>query len=270
VCSSDLDQLDVVAPLEPRDAFFGGCTEAFTLFKEVSKDESIDYYDVTSLYPWVNKTGKIPLGHPTIVTEDFDDIEHYEGLIKCKVLPPREIDIPVLPSRINGKLLFPLCRTCAETKQQDRCDHNSNDRALTGTWVTDEVKQALKDGYEIQRIYEVWHFDEVSQYDPDTKTGGVFTEYVNTFLKTKQASGWPKWCVTEEDKQQYIKDYYEMEGVRLEYDNIMENKGLRSLAKLMLNSFWGKFGQRPNMTKVKYVTDPLEYINLLISDEERE
>lgn len=38
-------------PLEARDAFFGGITEAFKLFNGASVDEYIDYYDVTSLYP---------------------------------------------------------------------------------------------------------------------------------------------------------------------------------------------------------------------------
>jgi hypothetical protein len=38
--------------------------------------------------------------------------------------------------------------------------------------------------------------------------GGVFTEYVNIFLKLKQeASGWPEWCQSEEDRQKYITDY---------------------------------------------------------------
>ena len=40
----------------------------FTLFKEVENGESIKYYDVTSLYPFINKTGTIPLGHPIIIT----------------------------------------------------------------------------------------------------------------------------------------------------------------------------------------------------------
>jgi hypothetical protein len=44
----------------------------------------------------------------------------------------------------------------------------------------------LEKGYVVQRIYEVWHFDETEQYDPETKTGGLFTDYVNTFLKMKQ------------------------------------------------------------------------------------
>jgi alpha-acetolactate decarboxylase len=58
----------MINPLEPRNAFYGGRTEAFTLFQ---KDQDISYVDVTSLYPYINKTGKIPIGHPEIVTEGF-------------------------------------------------------------------------------------------------------------------------------------------------------------------------------------------------------
>jgi hypothetical protein len=88
---------------------------------------------------------------------------------------------------------------------------------LTGTWVTDELKKALEKGYVVQRIYEVWHFDETEQYDPKTKTGGLFTDYVNTFLKMKQeASGWPEWCQNENDRWSYIRDYHEKEGIPLD------------------------------------------------------
>jgi hypothetical protein len=70
-----VQQSEMINPLEPRDAFYGGRTEAFTLFQ---KDQDISYVDVTSLYPYINKTGKIPIGHPEIVTESFTDIQQYE------------------------------------------------------------------------------------------------------------------------------------------------------------------------------------------------
>ena len=98
-------------------------------------------YDVTSLYPFVNKTGKIPLGHPEIITEKFDSIDNNEGLIKCKILPPKELYIPVLPARCNGKLMFSLCRSCSEAYLTTKCKHFDEERAFTGTWVTDEVKK---------------------------------------------------------------------------------------------------------------------------------
>ena len=92
----------------------------FTLFKEVENGESIKYYDVTSLYPFINKTGTIPLGCPIIITEHVKNISQYESLIKYKVVLPKDLHIPL---KINGKLLFPLCRTCAENYSQQKCLH---------------------------------------------------------------------------------------------------------------------------------------------------
>ena len=89
-------------------------------------------------------------------------------------------------------------------------------------------------------FYEVYHWQEMAQYNKETKTGGLFSGYVNGFLKIKQeASGWPDWCVTNDDKSRYISMDHEREGILLDKDKIQKNSGLRSLAKLMLNSFWG-------------------------------
>ena len=74
-------EMGTLLPLEPRDAFYGGRTESFTLHKEATDDEKIKYYDVTSLYPFINKTGKVPLGHPAIITENFGPAENYDGLM---------------------------------------------------------------------------------------------------------------------------------------------------------------------------------------------
>ena len=42
-----------------------------------------------------------------------------------------------------------------------------------------------------------------------------------------------------QQKQRYIDNYYQYEGIRLDPNNIKYNPGMRSLAKLMLNSLWG-------------------------------
>lgn len=105
--------------------------------------------------------------------------------------------------------------------------------------MTDELRKGLEMEYNIQKIYEVWHFDEISQYDPISKCGGVFTEYVNTFLKMKQeANGWPAWCISDADKRKYIQDYSDREGILLDENNIRWNPGLRNLVKLMLNRYF--------------------------------
>ena len=135
---------EIVFSLEPRDSFFGGRTEAFTLFSKADRERKIKYYDVTSLYPFINKTGKVHLGHTEIITDAFTDIENYEGLIKCKILPKKGTYIPVLPYKSNGKLIFGLCHACNEFKQHMPCKQSDVQRAITRTWVTDEVKKAIE------------------------------------------------------------------------------------------------------------------------------
>ena len=44
------------------------------------------------------------------------------------------------------------------------------------------------------------------------------------------------------------------------------NPGLRSIAKLCLNSLWGKFGQRTNMSQTKYITEVSEFYEILLDD----
>ena len=41
---------------------------------------------------------------------------------------------------------------------------------------------------------------------------------------------------------------------------------MRAIAKLCLNSLWGKFGQRNNMKQTKYVTQPSEFYKILLDD----
>ena len=129
--------------------------------------------------------------------------------------------------------MFPLCKTCADTKNPNPCTHTDQERAIRGTWCHIEVMKAIEKGYVVLNLHEVWHWEET--------TDELFKDYVDTFLKLKQeASGYPPWCVTDEQKQQYIDRYYEREGIRLDPDKIEHNPGLRFLAKLMLNSLWGK------------------------------
>ena len=159
-------------------------------------------------------------------------------ILQVKILPPRGLYHPVLPYRSGEKLTFPLCRTCTTTQSQKPCTCDDDARALLGVWCTPEIIKAVECGYKILKIFEVYHWQESSEYDPTTCTGGLFADFVNTFLKVKQeSSDWPVWCVTEQDKRKYIEDYHTMEGVRLDPKKICKNPGRRTLAKLLLNRY---------------------------------
>ena len=119
--SAYLNNLEVVEPLKPRDAFFGGHTGVASLYYKVdrSNGEEIRYVDVTSKYPWTNKYGTYPVGHPTIITNlEHQNITNYYRIAKIDVLPHYNLFHPMLPYRYNGKLTFPLCKTCVHEEQQ--------------------------------------------------------------------------------------------------------------------------------------------------------
>ena len=258
-----VNSLDVEEPLDPRNSFYGGRTEVFKIHHLCKKGERIHYLDFISLYPTINKFGIYPVGVPIVVTDNFLPIQEYLGLVKATLLPPRKLFLPVLPVKMNGKLYFPLCRTCP-IEAYESCQCTDDERALTGTWCTLEVQLALDRGYVLQKMFEVYHFPRSTKYDPHTQKGGLFSEYVNKFLKIKQeTSGFPPDVKSEEDENNYIKEYFEKEGIHLDRENIRPNKGLRALAKMCLNNLWGKYGQREQLPKNRIVTDGGEFFSLL-------
>ena len=161
--NSFIQNLDISDRLDPRDSFFGGRTNASQLYYKASGDEQIKYVDFTSLYPWVNKYCEYPTGHPEVITSNFKPIDQYFGIAKVKVLPPRGLYHPVLPYRSNWKLKFPLCRTCADQENENSCTCSDENRCLVGTWCTPELKTAIRLGYKVLRIYEVYHWTEKTE-----------------------------------------------------------------------------------------------------------
>ena len=106
------------------------------------------------------------------------------------MLPPTDLQLPVLPMKGGGKLLFPLCSMCAQTEQTALCQHSNEERALDGTWVSVELMKAVELGYTILEISEVWHFPNSSKYDATTGEKGIFSEYINAFLKNQTRVQW--------------------------------------------------------------------------------
>jgi len=249
-----MEKADIVEPINPRDAFFGGRTNATKLRV---KNTKMRYIDVCSLYPTVNYYDYYPVGHPEKILKPKVYDKNWFGLIKCKILPPKNLYHPVLPVKIkmekNEKLLFPLCYKCS-VDQNQKCNHSQNERQFIGTWTTDEVNKALEKGYIITNIYEVWHFKE--------KSTDLFKDYVNDFMKIKLESSKHNYISNDE----YIKAIFDKMGILLDKYKLGDNPGRRAVAKLCLNSLWGKFGQRQNMKKTEFVTDPQQFYKILLDD----
>lgn len=54
-------------PLNPRDGFYAGRTNAIKLYHKVSVDEKVMYLDVCNLYLFVNNYSIYPVGYPEII-----------------------------------------------------------------------------------------------------------------------------------------------------------------------------------------------------------
>jgi len=178
---------------------------------------------------------KYPIGHPRkkmIRPEVFN--EKWFGLIKCKIVAPWGLYIPVLPTKLNcgkgryQKLIFPLCKTCAEMNNQNgKCTHNDEERAILDTWSTEEVKLALSKGYCILRIYEVWDFYHSTL---------LFKNYIKKFMQLKLQSS-----EFGGSKKEYIAEIKRKMGIELDESRIQKNPVIRCISKLCMNSLYGKF-----------------------------
>jgi hypothetical protein len=232
------------APINVRDSFKGGRTETF---KMKSEGVPLYYFDVNSLYPFILAHKLFGVGHPTVLIDNLDhDLEKYFGFVKCVVLPPKRLYHPVLPLTVDGKLVFPLCFTCAIESRAKECKHSEKERMLHGTWFSEELKLALRKGYHLIRIYQVKHFPKQSTM--------LFKAYVQTMYKLKiLSSGRPKSCRSDQDLQEFIQEVYIREGIILDQNAFEDNPCMRSLAKLLLNAFWGRFALREHRTNCEFV-----------------
>ncbi|XP_060854979.1 uncharacterized protein LOC132932620 [Metopolophium dirhodum] len=242
-----MKKADIADPINPRDAFFGGRTNATKLRV---KNTKMRYIDVCSLYPTVNYYDHYPVGHPEKIFKPKVYDKKWFGLIKCKILPPRNLYHPVLPVKIkmekSEKLLFPLCYKCA-VDQKPSCNHSKNERQFTETWTTDEVNKALEKGYIITKIYEVWHFKE--------KSTDLFKDYVDNFMKIKLESSKHNYSSDEE----YIKPIFDKMGILLDKYKIRDNPALftTSSARLRLYEMLDKLGR----AVAYFDTDSIFYID---------
>lgn len=216
---------------ELRSAFNGGRTEAFKLYKKCTANERIAYVDFTSLYPFCNSKCRYPIGHPEVFEEcciqDLHALMEDEAVLfvaEVDVECPQNIYCPLLHSQDqDGLLMFDL-----------RPKKNVKYTSL-------EITKALQLGYTVNKVHKMWLWKKT--------TVGIFAEYIKRFLKIKQeAAGWPSSNMTENEKISYVNDFKTCEDISLDAGCIYNNEGLYKMAKLYLNSLWGKFAQRnPDM-----------------------
>ena len=78
------------------------------------------------------------------------------------------------------------------------------------------------------------------------------------FLKIKLETS--KFTCSEEEYRQSARE------LRIELGELKENSGLRFIAKICLNSLWGKFGQNPKVKHSEYIDNERDFYRIILDD----
>ena len=103
--------------------------------------------------------------------------------MKVLLKPPKNLRVPVIPSRIGKddlRLLFTLCKKCAELYPECaiidnyECKHTDKEGHYVSTCTLIELEEALKVSYEVKKVYRILEYEKFD----DT----IFKEYVPEFF----------------------------------------------------------------------------------------
>lgn len=216
-----------------KRAMFGGRTDTRCLLKEYSEEELSNgiagaYQDVQSLYPTVQFYDPMPVGNPrykSFAAEDqpqpsVEQLRSVFGFVCCDIKCTRYLHHPVIV-HVDPET-HRLVATLEPKKNQVIC--------------TPELRLALDNGYVVEKVH--WWYD----FDQSTD---LFKDYIRTFLKRKvEATGLKPEHADPEVWAEFVNYHREELGVDIDRAAMESNPAQRSGMKLLLNSLWGKFGQR--------------------------
>ena len=96
VLKAFVDNVDVPERMNIRQSLYGGWTSCFKLFHDCLPGETIQLYDVCSMYSHCMRNMTFPSHcHPEIITRDFEDISAYFGIAHVKVTEAENPNTPV-------------------------------------------------------------------------------------------------------------------------------------------------------------------------------
>jgi hypothetical protein len=142
-----------------RESYYGGRTEIFKPLY-INKKTPLKVYDINSLYPSSMEENKFPSDFYSWTTEYNND---FFGIYHCRIFCPKDLKIPLLPVKLDGKLIFPT-------------------GVFDGHFTSAELEKAFTLGYKIEKIYRGALF-----YDG----GYIFKDFINHFYNERKSTDDP-------------------------------------------------------------------------------
>ena len=249
---SKLDPKRPLIRLVPRCSVRGGLVEVYQLFAEATEAKQLQFFDHNSMYSYISKHMKFPLGEYQIVLEaelqqhltiQNNQILYKNETCECdiahvSVLAPRHLKAPFLAYRLNDQVFYSNCMACLKLKICGRCIHKCNSkRRFTSTWTVLELNYALELGYQIEYFYELYHY---------SKSAFVLSDFIDVIqsLKLKNTDLMDTLSTTEQNQ---ICDSinttmnFKHPALRLSPTSVTPNHAQKQFFKDILNSLFGRF-----------------------------
>lgn len=244
-----------------RKAFYGGRTEVFKTYYE----GEMQYLDINSLYPYVQKTKELPIGIPMCCKENSNMTKNISRILKSS--SKSKI------AQINALI------------QKPRYTDEQIDKVLSrGNLTKEEIEYRKNEYKKLNKLYNVFiidlEFESSNLYIPligyknDNKfifnnqakrvqiTNFELYKAIELNYKVKKVYEIHLYQSSKTLFNSYINKYEKIKN-QAKKDN---NTGMYHLSKLMLNSLWGKFGQRNIQRKCVYLRNKEEWVRLIIRE----
>lgn len=248
--------------LKPRNSLKGslGFPTQLSWTQLENPTEKAVLADISSFYPYC-ATFDLPIGSPTILMhQDLKNLTFKSGKIvldgseifgiaQVIVYPPKGLNLPfLLYTTKDNRSVCPLCANCAENfKNICNCKSNS----WCDVYTSYELIYAQSLGYNFEFL-EFWKWPK---REPVLKT---FIEILA--LEKVLASGKPN--LVGKDLEDWISKINNKYDLKITANDFQLNERTRQIVKFILNSFIGKFSQKPIYKNLVYVRSKYEIFDL--------
>ena len=253
--------------IQDREVMKGGRTEALAAYTMEAEDLALYTVDRVSAYPAVMASNPLLIGHPDYITgfdaEDRKELlqsqldcaerqpHHIFGFVRALIQPNPDDIVGFLPFRISERMVGKIFNGQKLGREDvGRLVSPVGDPFLD-VFFSEELRLAVHYGK-----YKLLHVYEIISFPPETIRDDLFKGLISMYYRDKcECEGWrklklPGMQFAEEpslEQQQEIVDFFESSHnglFRLRPDFVKKDEAKRSLAKLKMNSTFGKYGER--------------------------
>lgn len=257
--------------LKPRTCVRGGFLGVYALKWTLDEHPNENFYclDINGLYSYVATKFAFVIGkYEILIGSNIKKIElinnrffynHQKmyGSILLTILPPKSLNIPFLPFRLNNnKTVYTLCLKCSENSNKKQCNHSDFERSFTSSYMINEIEFSLTLGYQIIEIHECHFYKRQKSFLKNFVNHLNYLKMINSDFLSKESINKDMICDT------INKELELPANLQISSNIVTPNLRKKNLYKLAANALFGKLQQRNDYLKSYYASSQIELEDL--------